>query len=60
MAHIPKLNLKNDMFYLGINNSHAKLLSLPINMEFEEEYDSINLRGIYSGIFRSCNYDSPY
>jgi len=51
MDHIHKLNLKNDIFYIGIKNFHTKLLGLEINMEFEEEDGSINLRGIYSGYF---------
>jgi len=51
LDHIHKLNLKNDIFYIGIKNSHTKLLDLKINMQFEEEDCSINLRGIYSGYF---------
>jgi hypothetical protein len=59
MDHIHRLNLKNDMFYIGINNSHSKFFALEIDWEFEEGDGSINLSRIYSGYSRSCNHDSP-
>ena len=54
MIHTLKLNLKNDMFYIGINNSHSNFLDLEIDQEFEKVNSSINYCGTYSVIFRSC------
>jgi hypothetical protein len=43
MDHIHKLNLKNDIFYNGINNYHTKLLDLNIHLKSDQEKGCINL-----------------
>ena len=46
MDHIHKLNLKNGMFYIGINNSHTNL-KLETDLKFDQEDgSSINFLGI--------------
>jgi hypothetical protein len=47
MDHIHKLNLKNDIFYIGINNSPTKLLDLEIHLKFDQENGSINLWNLF-------------
>ena len=50
MIHTPQLDLKNDMFYIGINISYSKLFALEIDWEFEEVTGSIILRKIIPAI----------
>jgi hypothetical protein len=57
MIHIAQLDLKINMIYIDINDSHSILLGPEIDGEFEEG-DSINLHRIDSGYFRSYNHDS--
>ncbi len=59
MIHTSQLDLKNDMFYIGINFSYSKHFALKIDWGFEEVTGSLIVRRIYSCYFRSCNHDSP-